>query len=119
MIMRFLALSAVPPGEPHPGEFAALSKIVAADKLMPSLTGRIWRPVLVVAEAEGALLPGHDFDQLERWFTYITLMLVGARAQGVSDAETDRRLLARMLLPALVRAEPAAPAAGGNDAESG
>jgi hypothetical protein len=30
-------------------------------------------------------------------------MLVGARAQQVSDEASDRRLLARMLLPALVR----------------
>ncbi|MDT7598802.1 MAG: hypothetical protein QOK26_879, partial [Pseudonocardiales bacterium] len=42
-------------------------------------------------------------DDIERWLTYVTLMLVGSRAQSVSDEQSDRRLLARMLLPALVR----------------
>jgi hypothetical protein len=43
------------------------------------------------------------FEDVERWLTYVTLMLVGARAQGLSDEATDRRLLAKMLLPALTR----------------
>jgi hypothetical protein len=85
------------------GEFATLSTIVGADELMPRLTGAIWRPVLEAAEDDGVLVAGHDFDDVERWLTYVTLMLVGARAQGVSDAASDRRLLARLLLPALVR----------------
>jgi AcrR family transcriptional regulator len=85
------------------GEFAMVSKIVGADELMPKLTGEIWRPVLEAAERAGDLAPGHNYDDIERWLTYVTLMLVGSRAQSVSDEQSDRRLLARMLLPALVR----------------
>lgn len=85
------------------GEFAMMSKIVGADRLMPKLTGEIWRPVLEAAERDGQLVPGHNYDDIERWLTYVTLMLVGSRAQSVSDEQSDRRLLARMLLPALVR----------------
>ncbi|HEY1966672.1 MAG TPA: helix-turn-helix domain-containing protein [Pseudonocardia sp.] len=85
------------------GEFAMLSKIVGADELMPKLTGEIWRPVLEAAASGDELMPGHDYQDIERWLTYITLMLVGSRAQRVSDEDGDRRLLARMLLPALVR----------------
>jgi AcrR family transcriptional regulator len=85
------------------GEFATVSTIVGADELMPRLTGDIWRPVLEQAERDGELADGPDFDDIERWLTYITLMLVGARAQGVSDEASDRRLLARLLLPALAR----------------
>jgi AcrR family transcriptional regulator len=83
------------------GDFATVSTIVGADELMPTLTGAIWRPVLEQAERDGELVPGHYFDDIERWLTYITLMLVGARAQGVSDEDADRRMLARLLLPAL------------------
>jgi AcrR family transcriptional regulator len=85
------------------GEFAMISKIVGADRLMPKLTGEIWRPVLEAAERDGHLVAGHNYDDIERWLTYVTLMLVGSRAQSVSDEQSDRRLLARMLLPALVR----------------
>lgn len=85
------------------GEFAMLSKIVGADELMPKLTGEIWRPVLEAAAGRDELVPGHEYQDIERWLTYITLMLVGSRAQRVSDEDGDRRLLARMLLPALVR----------------
>ena len=85
------------------GEFAMISKIVGADRLMPKLTGEIWRPVLEAAERDGHLVPGHNYDDIERWLTYVTLLLVGSRAQSVSDEQSDRRLLARMLLPALVR----------------
>lgn len=85
------------------GEFAMLSTIVGADELMPRLTGAIWRPVLAQADADGELAPDLHLEDVERWITYITLMLVGARAQQVSDEASDRRLLARMLLPALVR----------------
>jgi len=85
------------------GEFAMVSKIVGADRLMPKLTGEIWRPVLEAAARNGDLAPGHNYDDIERWFTYVTLLLVGSRAQSVSDEQSDRRLLARMLLPALVR----------------
>lgn len=85
------------------GEFAMISKIVGADRLMPKLTGEIWRPVLEAAERAGHLVAGHNYDDIERWLTYVTLMLVGSRAQSVSDEQSDRRLLARMLLPALVR----------------
>jgi AcrR family transcriptional regulator len=85
------------------GEFAMISKIVGADRLMPKLTGEIWRPVLEAAERDGHLVTGHNYDDIERWLTYVTLMLVGSRAQSVSDEQSDRRLLARMLLPALVR----------------
>jgi AcrR family transcriptional regulator len=85
------------------GEFAMVSKIVGADRLMPKLTGEIWRPVLEAAERDGDLVPGHNYDDIERWLTYVTLMLVGSRAQSVSDEQGDRQLLARMLLPALVR----------------
>lgn len=84
------------------GEFARLSAIVGADTLMPSLTGAIWRPVLEAA-AGGELADGLDFDDVERWLTYITLMLVGSRAQKLSDPDRDRQLLSRMLLPVLVR----------------
>jgi AcrR family transcriptional regulator len=84
------------------GTFARLSTIVGADELMPKLTGEIWRPVLEQAERDGALAAGLDFDDVERWLTYVTLMLVGSRAQKVSDPDGDRRLLARMLLPVLV-----------------
>jgi hypothetical protein len=70
---------------------------------MPKLTGEIWRPVLEAAERDGHLVAGHNYDDIERWLTYVTLMLVGSRAQSVSDEQSDRRLLARMLLPALVR----------------
>jgi AcrR family transcriptional regulator len=85
------------------GEFAMISKIVGADRLMPKLTGEIWRPVLEAAERDGHLVAGHNYDDIERWLTYVTLLLVGSRAQSVSDEQSDRRLLARMLLPALVR----------------
>lgn len=85
------------------GAFARLSTIVGADELMPKLTGEIWRPVLEQAERDGALAPALDFDDVQRWLTYVTLMLVGSRAQKVSDPDGDRRLLARMLLPVLVR----------------
>jgi AcrR family transcriptional regulator len=85
------------------GEFARLSTIVGADELMPKLTGEIWRPVLEAAERTGELAPDLDYDDVERWLTYITLMLVGSRAQKVSDPDGDRRLLGRMLLPVLVR----------------
>jgi len=85
------------------GQLATVSKIVGADELMPKLTGEIWRPVLEAARRDGELAPGVGFDEVERWLTYVTLMLVGARAQGLSEAESDRGLLARMLLPALVR----------------
>jgi AcrR family transcriptional regulator len=85
------------------GEFARLSTIVGADELMPKLTGAIWRPVLERAALSGELAADLDFDDVERWLTYITLMLVGSRAQKVSDPDGDRRLLARMLLPVLVR----------------
>jgi AcrR family transcriptional regulator len=85
------------------GEFAMISKIVGADRLMPKLTGEIWRPVMEAAERDGHLVAGHNYDDIERWLTYVTLMLVGSRAQSVSDEQSDRRLLARMLLPALVR----------------
>jgi AcrR family transcriptional regulator len=85
------------------GEFAMMSKIVGADRLMPKLTGEIWRPVLEAAERDGHLVAGHNYDDIERWLTYVTLMLVGSRAQSVSDEQSDRRLLGRMLLPALVR----------------
>jgi AcrR family transcriptional regulator len=84
------------------GEFARLSTIVGADTLMPTLTGAIWRPVLEAAAAHGELADGLDFDDVERWLTYITLMLVGSRAQKLSDPDADRRLLSRMLLPVLV-----------------
>jgi AcrR family transcriptional regulator len=85
------------------GEFAMLTTIVGADELMPRFTGEIWRPVFAQAEADGELAPDLHLEDVERWITYITLMLVGARAQQVSDEASDRRLLARMLLPALVR----------------
>lgn len=85
------------------GEFGLLSRIVGADELMPRLTGEIWRPVLEAAGRAGELVDGHDLDEVERWLTYVTLMLVGARYQGLSDEPADRRLLARMLLPALAR----------------
>lgn len=84
------------------GAFARLSTIVGADELMPKLTGAIWRPVLEQARRDGVLAAGLDFDDVERWLTYVTLMLVGSRAQKVSDPDGDRRLLARMLLPVLV-----------------
>jgi AcrR family transcriptional regulator len=84
------------------GSFARLSTIVGADELMPKLTGEIWRPVLERARRNGILAEGLDFDDVERWLTYVTLMLVGSRAQKVSDPDGDRRLLARMLLPVLV-----------------
>lgn len=85
------------------GEFATVSTIVGADELMPRLTGDIWRPVLLEADARGELAGDLDLDDVERWLTYVTLMLVGARAQGLSDAAGDRRMIARLLLPALVR----------------
>jgi AcrR family transcriptional regulator len=85
------------------GEFARLSAIVGADELMPRLTGEIWRPVLDRAAAAGTLVGGLDLDDVERWLTYVTLMLVGSRAQKISDPDSDRRMLARMLVPALVR----------------
>ncbi len=83
------------------GEFATVANIIGADELMPKLTGDIWRPVLEQAERDGELVAGHDVDDVERWLTYITLMLVGARVQGLSDEKSDRRMLARLLLPAL------------------
>lgn len=85
------------------GDFAILSTIVGADSLMPNLTRAIWRPVLEAADRDGELAPGSHYEDIERWLTYVTLMLVGARAQGLSDAASDRRLLTRMLLPALLR----------------
>ncbi len=84
------------------GRLAMMSKIVGADELMPKLTGAIWRPVFEAAERDGTLADGLDLDEVERWLTYVTLMLVGSRAQKVSDEASDRRLLARMLLPALL-----------------
>ncbi len=84
------------------GDFAMVSKIVGADELMPSLTSAVWRPVLEQARASGELADGQRFEDVERWLTYVTLMLVGARVQGLSDRASDRRLLTRMLLPALV-----------------
>ncbi|MEA2169130.1 MAG: hypothetical protein QOF76_2430 [Solirubrobacteraceae bacterium] len=89
------------PGLMGEGEFATASTIVGADELMPHLTGELWRPVLEAAGDE--LADDLVFEDVERWLTYVTLMLVGARAQGLSDEEGDRRLLATMLLPALVR----------------
>jgi AcrR family transcriptional regulator len=85
------------------GSFARLSTIVGADELMPRLTGAIWRPVLEQAARDGVLADDLDFDDVQRWLTYVTLMLVGSRAQKVSDPDGDRRLLARMLLPVIVR----------------
>jgi len=38
-----------------------------------------------------------------RWIGYVMLILISGRAQGVSDEETDRRLIEEMLLPALTR----------------
>jgi AcrR family transcriptional regulator len=84
------------------GELATVSTIVGADALMPQLTGEIWRPVLDAAGDAGDLAPGLVLDDVERWLTYVTLMLVAARAQGLSDEAGDRRMLDRMLLPALV-----------------
>ena len=84
------------------GEFGLLSQIVGADELMPKVTGEIWRPVLEAAQQRGELVGGHDYNDVERWLTYVTLMLVGSRAQGLSDERSERRLLAKMLLPALV-----------------
>jgi AcrR family transcriptional regulator len=84
------------------GDFAMVSKIVGADELMPKLTSAIWRPVLESADASGELAELSRYEEIERWLTYVTLMLVGARAQGISDRASDRRLLSRMLLPALL-----------------
>lgn len=91
------------------GEFGLLSRIVGADELMPKVTGQIWRPVLEAAARRGELVEGHDYDDVERWLTYVTLMLVGSRVQGLSDEHSERRLLARMLLPALVPPAPRSP----------
>ena len=88
------------------GELERLSGIVGADELMPRLTGEIWRPVLVEADRRGQLAAGLDLDDVERWVTYLTLMLVGARAQGLSDEASDRRMVERLLLPSLVHAGP-------------
>ena len=69
------------------------------------LVAQAWHwfdPTRAVPEVSRVLRPGSSYDDIERWLTYVTLMLVGARAQGLSDAGSDRRLLTRMLLPALL-----------------
>ncbi len=67
------------------GEFARLGTIVGADELMPRWTGEIWRAIPERAARSGELAGGLELDDVERWLTYVPLMLVGTRAQTLSD----------------------------------
>jgi AcrR family transcriptional regulator len=86
-----------------PGEVNTFARIVGADRVMPQLVGEFWLPVLEDARARGELRATLELDEIVRWIGYVMLILISGRAQGVSDEETDRRLIEEMLLPALTR----------------
>ncbi|HEY1967551.1 MAG TPA: hypothetical protein VGH89_06365, partial [Pseudonocardia sp.] len=76
--------------------------LVAASDLLRTITAQMWLPVLERGQRQGELQADLDLDQTNRWFMNITMMLMATHATGISDAEADRTLLKRMLLPALI-----------------
>jgi AcrR family transcriptional regulator len=85
-----------------PNEVDFTSTLVAASDLLRTITAQMWLPVLERGQRQGELQADLDLDQTNRWFMNITMMLMATHATGISDAEADRTLLKRMLLPALI-----------------
>jgi AcrR family transcriptional regulator len=85
-----------------PNEVDFTTTLVAASDLLRTITAQMWLPVLERGQRQGELQADLDLDQTNRWFMNITMMLMATHATGISDAEADRTLLKRMLLPALI-----------------
>ena len=95
-----------------PQELVAMSRVVLGSERMRSMGADVLRPVFERARDRGQLAPDFDLDEFSEWALRILMSFLAVRSPAHPDEAALRRLLRRMLLPAVLRPEALAAGRG-------
>lgn len=82
------------------------SGLDGSSELAARLTYEMWSPLLQKARARGEIRDGITDSEICKWITLVELILAGLMDFGDPQGESNRRLVARLLLPGIMTETP-------------